>query len=132
MCSPITESYLVEVRTTNFICLCVCGKELDPFVSIFNHYSVTRNYNNSGIIRFQRCGPSIQSCPKFGPSLLRKLQNYLSKIYIFLNRSLLEYNCFTIPCYFLLHNKGNQPYADTCPHIPSLLSFPPILPMPPL
>ena len=50
----------------------------------------------------------------------------------FLNRSLLEYNCFTIPCQFLLHNKANQPYAYTCPHIPSLLSLPPILPIPPL
>ena len=44
----------------------------------------------------------------------------------------MEYNCFTILCQFLLHNKANQPYAYTCPHIPSLLSLPPILPIPPL
>ena len=50
----------------------------------------------------------------------------------FFNRSLLEYNCFTILCQFLLYNKANQPYAYTCPHIPSLLSLPPILPIPPL
>ena len=33
----------------------------------------------------------------------------------FLNRSLLEYNCFTILCQFLLYNKVNQPYEDTPP-----------------
>ena len=52
-------------------------------------------------------------------------------IYIF-NRSLLEYNCFTTLCQFLLYNKVNQPYAQICPHIPSLLSFPPTFPIPPL
>ena len=45
--------------------------------------------------------------------------------FIFFNRSLLEYNCFTITCQFLLHNKANQSYAYTCPHIPSLMSLPP-------
>ena len=55
----------------------------------------------------------------------------LYHLYIF-NSSLLEYNYFTILCQFLLQNKANQPYAYTCPHIPSLLSFPPILPIPPL
>ena len=50
----------------------------------------------------------------------------------FLNRSLLEYNCFTILCWFLLYNKVNHPHAYICPHIPSLLSLPPILPIPPL
>ena len=48
------------------------------------------------------------------------------------NISLLEYNCFTILFQFLLYNKVNQPYAYICPHIPSLLSLPPILPIPPL
>ena len=52
--------------------------------------------------------------------------------FFFFNRSLLEYNCFTIPCQFLLHNKANQPYAYTCHHISSLLRLPPILPIPPL
>ena len=51
---------------------------------------------------------------------------------LFFNRSLLEYICFTIPCQFLLHNKVNRAYAYMCPHIPSLLSLPPILPIPPL
>ena len=53
-------------------------------------------------------------------------------LFIFLKRSLLEYNCFTILCQFLLHNRANQPHAYTRPHIPSLLSLPPILPIPPL
>ena len=35
-------------------------------------------------------------------------------------------------CQFLLYNKVNQSYAYVCPHIPSLLSLPPILPIPPL
>ena len=48
----------------------------------------------------------------------------------FFNRSLLEYNCFTILSQFLLHNKTNQPYAYTCPHISCLLSLPAILPIP--
>ena len=46
--------------------------------------------------------------------------------HIFLT-SLLEYNCFTVVCYFLLYNKVNQLYIY--PHISSL---PPILPIPPL
>ena len=58
---------------------------------------------------------------------------YISYIFlnfacVFLKIDLFEYNCFTIPCQFLLHNKANQPYAYICPHIPSLLS----LPIPPL
>ena len=57
---------------------------------------------------------------------------YLSVFFFFLTRSLLEYNCFTILYSFLLYNKVNQAYAYTCPHIPSLLSLPPTLPMPPL
>ena len=55
-----------------------------------------------------------------------------NELFIYLNRSVLEYNCFTILCQSLLHNKANQPYAYTCPHIPSLVSLPPILPIPPL
>ena len=51
--------------------------------------------------------------------------------YIFLT-SLLEYNCFTMLCQFLLHNKVNQLYAYIYPHIPSLLCLPPTLPIPPL
>ena len=35
-------------------------------------------------------------------------------------------------CQFLLYNKVNQPYAYIYPHIPSLLSLPPTLPIPPL
>ena len=52
--------------------------------------------------------------------------------YSFLKQIFIGVNCFTIPCQFLLHNKANQPYAYTCPHIPSLLSLPPTLPIPSL
>ena len=45
--------------------------------------------------------------------------------YFIFYTSLLEYNCFTMPCQFLLYNKVNQPYAYIYPHIPSLLSLPP-------
>ena len=44
--------------------------------------------------------------------------------------SLLEYNCFTMVCQFLLYNKMNQLYIY--PHISSLLHLPPTLPIPPL
>ena len=50
--------------------------------------------------------------------------------FLIFNRSLLEYNCFTILCQLMLRNKANQPYAYTCPHIPSLLSLLPLLPIP--
>ena len=46
--------------------------------------------------------------------------------------SLLEYNCFTMVCQFLLYNKVNQLYIYIYPHISSLLCLPPTLPIPPL
>ena len=46
--------------------------------------------------------------------------------------SLLEYNCFTMVCPFLLYNKVNQLYIYIYPHISSLLCLPPTLPIPPL
>ena len=51
--------------------------------------------------------------------------------FIFLT-SLLEYNCFTMVCYFLLYNKLNQLYMYIYPQISSLLRLPSILPIPPL
>ena len=53
-------------------------------------------------------------------------------IYLFIFNILLEYNCFTMVCQFLLYNKVNQLYAYVYPHIPSLLHLPPSLPIPPL
>ena len=41
---------------------------------------------------------------------------------LFFLTSLLEYNCFTMVCQFLLYNKVNQLYI--CPHISSLLHLP--------
>ena len=46
--------------------------------------------------------------------------------------SLLEYNCFTVFCWFLLYNKVHQLYVYIYPHTPSLLRLPPTLPIPPL
>ena len=46
--------------------------------------------------------------------------------------SLLEHNCFTMVCQFLLYNKVNQLYIYIYPHISSLLRLPPTLPIPPL
>ena len=46
--------------------------------------------------------------------------------------SLLEYNCSTMVCSFLLYNKVNQPYIYIYPHIASLLCLPPTFPIPPL
>ena len=54
------------------------------------------------------------------------------QLYIFFLTSLLEYNCFTMVCQFLLYNKVNQLYINIYPHIPSLLRLPPTLPIPPL
>ena len=51
---------------------------------------------------------------------------------IFKNRSLLEYNCFTVLCQFLLYNRANQLCAYVCLHIPSLLRLPPTHLIPPL
>ena len=45
---------------------------------------------------------------------------------------LLDYNCFTMVCQFLLYNKVNRPYKYKYPHISSLLHLPATLPIPPL
>ena len=87
---------------------------------------------------FTNCKPAFhQSAVKYSAGtewILNKYFLFLFSMYsfFFFNRSLLEYNCFTILCQFLLYTKVNQPYAYTCPHIPSLLSLPPTLPIPPL
>ena len=52
--------------------------------------------------------------------------------FFFFLTSLLEYNCFTMLCQFLLYNKVNQLYVCIYPHISSLLRLPPTLPIPPL
>ena len=45
--------------------------------------------------------------------------------YVFFLTSLLESNCFTMVCQFLLYNKVNLVYLYIYPHIPSLLCLPP-------
>ena len=51
--------------------------------------------------------------------------------FIFLT-SLLEYNCLTMVCQFLLYNKVNQLNIYIYLHSSSLLHLPPTLPIPPL
>ena len=62
------------------------------------------------------------------------LVNYLYFIYLFIYflTSLLEYNCFTMLCQFLLYNKVNQLCIYIYPHILTLLHLSPTLPVPPL
>ena len=55
-----------------------------------------------------------------------------SYLFIYLFTSLLECNCSTMLCQFLLYNKVNQLYIYVYPHIPSLLNLPPTLPISPL
>ena len=55
-----------------------------------------------------------------------------SELILFFLTSLLEYNCFTVVCQFLLYNKVNQIYIYIYPHISFLLHLPPTLPIPPL
>ena len=49
--------------------------------------------------------------------------------FIFLT-SLLEYNCFTMVCQFLIYSKVNQLYIYIYPHISSLFHLPPAIPIP--
>ena len=53
------------------------------------------------------------------------LYYYLHHLTWFFLTSLLEYNCFTMVCQFLLYNKVNQLYIYIYPHISSLLRLPP-------
>ena len=69
--------------------------------------------------------------------LLSGLSTTFKFIFIFYNlyssiflTSLVEYNCFTMLCQFLLYNKVNQLYVYIYPHIPSLLLLPPTPPIP--
>ena len=59
------------------------------------------------------------------------MQYIMYFLFIFLT-SLLESNCFTMVCQFLLYNKVNQLYIYIYPHISSLLRLPPTLLTPPL
>ena len=56
---------------------------------------------------------------------------WLDHFFSFLT-SLLEYNCFTMMCWFLLYNKVNQLCIYIYPRISSLLCLPPTFPIPPL
>ena len=45
--------------------------------------------------------------------------------FLFFLTSVLEYNCFTMVCQFLLYSKVNQLYIYIYPHISSVLRLPP-------
>ena len=49
------------------------------------------------------------------------------KLFIYFLASLLDYNCITMLCQFLLYNEVNQLYVYIYPHTPSLLHLPPNL-----
>ena len=57
---------------------------------------------------------------------------YVNRDLFFLLTSSLEYNCFTMVCYFMLYNKVNHLFIYIYPHISSFLCLPPTLPIPPL
>ena len=63
--------------------------------------------------------------------IICSLKLYICHLFFF-QTSLLEYNCFTTVCQFLLYNKVNQLYIYIYPHISSLLHLPPTLPILPL
>ena len=65
-------------------------------------------------------------------SSLNILPGLLFYCYFYFLTSLLEYNCFTVVCQFLLYNNVNQLHIYTQPHISSFLRLPPTLPIPPL
>ena len=56
---------------------------------------------------------------------ISELTRYFCFLFFVFFTSLLEYNCFTMVCQFLLYNKVNQLYIYICPHISSLLHLPP-------
>ena len=71
--------------------------------------------------------------PFFKKILLRLYFDFYLSFFCFFLTSSLEYNCFTMVCQFLPHNKVNQPHTYIRPHISSLPCLPPpILPIPPL
>ena len=63
---------------------------------------------------------------------LTSLFSFIFLFYFIFLTSLLEYNCFTMVCQFLLCNKVNQVYTYEYPHIPSLLRLPSTLLIPTL
>ena len=65
------------------------------------------------------------------PELSFQFFLHLKFLWILFLTPLLEYNRFTMVCFFL-YNKVNQLRIYIYPHIPSLLHLPPTLPIPPL
>ena len=79
----------------------------------------------------QMTKPHNHSKKKYAPKYV-KTQKFFCIYLIYFLTSLLEYNCFTMVCQFLLYNKANQLYIYIHPHISFLLRLPPTLPISPL
>ena len=61
---------------------------------------------------------ACETCPSVPPVIRRAnggAANRKQLLVPFLKRFLLEYNCFTMVCYFLLYSKVNQPYVYIYP-----------------
>ena len=98
------------------VCVCVRVCSIKLYISILIEICVFLSEDLSRIIFQSTLAYSIT---------LKKLNSFL------FFSSLLEYNCFTMLCQFLLY-KMSQLYVYIYPHISSLLRLPPILPIPPL
>ena len=112
-------------------------------------YLKTRSQNKTSIVSSERTkkqinpclGTVVIICPQSSYcTFLQEKSKYnldqtmtkISFFCFFVLTSLLEYNCFTVVCQFLLYNKVNQLYLYICPHISSLFHLPPSHPIPPL
>ena len=133
-----------------------CGERGPLFIAVHGPLTITASLvveHRLQMRRLSSCGSRVQllrgmwDLPRPGlepvsPALAGRFSTtvppgkpssaHLKKFFLFFLTSLLEYNCFTMVCYFLLYNKVNQLYVYVYPHISFLLHLPPTLPIPPL
>ena len=98
-----------------YLCVCMC---------VCMHTQASFPPSSSKLLNFHILNMSLMKLHCFWKSFKR--------LFFFFLTSLLEYNCFTMVCQFLLYKKVNQLYVYTYPHIPFLLHLPPTLPIRPL
>ena len=133
-----------------------CGERGPLFIAVHGPLTITASLvveHRLQMRRLSSCGSRVQllrgmwDLPRPGlepvsPALAGRFSTtvppgkpssaHFKKFFLFFLTSLLEYNCFTMVCYFLLYNKVNQLYVYVYPHISFLLHLPPTLPIPPL